>query len=140
MKVVLDTSIFISAAIAPSGPTGEVLELWRQRRFPVILSDATLREMEGVFQRQKIIRAVRRPPSWISDLIQDLRQFATFVEPVPVNAVPKDPPDNLVIGTALAGGCEYLVSGNGHLLDLGTFQGIPILTPHEFLVVLRQGT
>jgi uncharacterized protein len=50
-----------------------------------------------------------------------------------VNAVRDDPDDNHIIECALAAGADTIVSGDGHLLRLGAYEGIAILTPREFL-------
>jgi hypothetical protein len=36
------------------------------------------------------------------------------------------------LGSAVAGGCACAVTGDGGLLALGAYQGIPILSPAEF--------
>ncbi|MGH6884966.1 MAG: PIN domain-containing protein [Geminicoccales bacterium] len=42
-----------------------------------------------------------------------------------------DPPDDVVLATALAAQADLLVSGDAHLLDLKSYQGIPIVSPAE---------
>jgi predicted nucleic acid-binding protein len=53
-----------------------------------------------------------------------------------VNAVKEDPDDNRIVECALAAGADTIVSGDGHLLRLGGFEGISILNPREFLRTL----
>jgi putative PIN family toxin of toxin-antitoxin system len=50
-----------------------------------------------------------------------------------VNTVRDDPDDNRILECALAAGAETIVSGDGHLLKLGVYEGIAILSPREFL-------
>lgn len=138
MRVVLDTNVYISAGIAPFGPTAEILEHLRQRHFALFLSDAIMQELNGVFRRERIIRALRRSPEWVDELLADLRQMGTFVEPATVKAVPSDPTDDLIIGTAITANCDYLVSGNRHVYELGSCQGVQCVTPRQFLLILRQ--
>jgi len=40
-----------------------------------------------------------------------------------------DPDDDIVLATAVAGHAEAIVSGDAHLLEVGEFRGIPIITP-----------
>ena len=40
-----------------------------------------------------------------------------------------DPDDDIVLATAVAGGADAIVSGDAHLLGIGEFRGIPIVTP-----------
>jgi putative PIN family toxin of toxin-antitoxin system len=62
-----------------------------------------------------------------------LRELAQLVEPaaVPDDAC-RDSDDLVVLGTAVAAGAEYLVTGDNDLLDLGEFQGVGIVTPRQF--------
>lgn len=55
-----------------------------------------------------------------------------------VNAVERDPDDNRVLACAIQAGADYVVSGDPHLVDLVTYQGIPILVPSAFLAVLER--
>lgn len=41
--------------------------------------------------------------------------------------------DNRVLEAAVEGAADYIVSGDDHLLTLGTFERIPILAPREFV-------
>ena len=47
--------------------------------------------------------------------------------------VTKDPDDDKFIDAALSGGATIIVSGDRHLLALGTVEGIEILTARQFL-------
>ena len=54
-----------------------------------------------------------------------------------LRAVPGDPKDDMVVATAVATTAEYLVTGDRkHLLSLGTYEGIQIVTPRDFLELL----
>ncbi|HEX8228447.1 MAG TPA: putative toxin-antitoxin system toxin component, PIN family, partial [Chloroflexia bacterium] len=65
---------------------------------------------------------------------------AIFVHPtVPIDAIASDPDDNKFLECAVAGGADYIVSGDKHLLSLGEYEGIRILSPADFLRVLEQG-
>ena len=51
--------------------------------------------------------------------------------------VPGDPSDNRILECAVAAEAEVIVSGDSHLLRLGSFNGIPIQTPADFLAAFR---
>ncbi len=75
----------------------------------------------------------------ISQAVDDFRRFAIIVEPdQTVDAFVDDPSDNKFLEAALAGNCEFVVSGDPHLLRLGEYQGIQILPPAAFLALLEQ--
>jgi predicted nucleic acid-binding protein len=43
------------------------------------------------------------------------------------------PEDDLVLATAISAKAEYLVSGDTKLQRLGTYEGVKIVSPREFL-------
>jgi predicted nucleic acid-binding protein len=50
-----------------------------------------------------------------------------------IEAVPADPDDNRVLECAVAAGSEVIVTGDKHLLALGSFRGIDIVMVSDFL-------
>lgn len=52
--------------------------------------------------------------------------------------VSADPDDTKFLECALAGGADYIVSGDAHLLNVGQHEGIQIVSPAAFLSVLNQ--
>jgi putative PIN family toxin of toxin-antitoxin system len=63
-----------------------------------------------------------------------LQHEATVTHPSFVlNAVPGDEDDNRVLECAVAGEANFIVSGDKHLLRLGSHAGIAILTVRQFL-------
>lgn len=47
--------------------------------------------------------------------------------------VTADPDDDVFLHCAVAAGASHVVSGDHHLLGLGQYAGIPILTIRDFL-------
>lgn len=62
------------------------------------------------------------------------------VIPVEVDGIASHPEDDVVLGTALAGRAEYLVTSDKALLRLGTFEGIAIVSPPQFLALIESDT
>ena len=56
--------------------------------------------------------------------------------PIPPTIL-QDPQDDAVLACARAAHADAIVSGDRHLLDLKSFQGIPILTAAECLARLK---
>ena len=50
-----------------------------------------------------------------------------------LNVVREYPADNRILECAIAADASAIVTGDGHLLRLGEYQGIVILTPRDFL-------
>ena len=48
-----------------------------------------------------------------------------------------DPSDDRILECAVAADAEVIVSGDNHLLALGSFRGIPIQRVGEFLTALQ---
>lgn len=51
-----------------------------------------------------------------------------------ISVITADPTDNIFLECAADGRADYIISGDKHLLDLGTYSGIPILKAKDFLV------
>ena len=76
-------------------------------------------------------------PEQTLDTVADL---LTFLRVVPITgklkAIPADPDDDKVLECAATVGATHIITGDRrHLLPLGTFQGISILTAADFLAV-----
>jgi predicted nucleic acid-binding protein len=56
-----------------------------------------------------------------------------LVQPTRAARVCRDPDDNALIEAALAGGAEYVVTGDEDLLVLKKFETVRIVTPRVFL-------
>jgi len=54
-----------------------------------------------------------------------------------IKVVKSDPSDDIILATALAGQASYIVSGDKHLLDLGVYRGIKVVTAIEFVKILE---
>ncbi|UBF26661.1 putative toxin-antitoxin system toxin component, PIN family [Kovacikia minuta CCNUW1] len=63
------------------------------------------------------------------------------VEPAPLESpVCRDPNDDTILATALAGGADCIATGDKDLLALKKFGAIDILSPSEFEVYEEQFT
>jgi uncharacterized protein len=70
----------------------------------------------------------------IEEHVADLAALAELTGTLPeLRVVPLDPKNDMVVATAVAARADYLVSGDRHLLSLGQYEGIKIVTPREFL-------
>lgn len=71
----------------------------------------------------------------VSDLIDLLAANAVVVDGTldVSGSVPDDPDDEIVLACAMEGQADLIVTGDQHLLALGTFRGIPIVTVRSLL-------
>jgi uncharacterized protein len=126
VKLVLDTNVLV-AAFLTRGVCHDLLERC-QREHEIVLSSFILSEFESKLVGKFKVPAAEARAAWSL-----LEQHVTLVEPAPLEErVSRDPDDDVVLGTALAGACECIVSGDRDLRDLKIFRGIRILSPGKF--------
>jgi uncharacterized protein len=138
LRAVLDTNVYVSGTILSRGTPFEVLEAWRRQAYILVTSEAILAEIERVLRYPRIRDryAVAEPD--ITRLVESLRADALIVPgDYQVAGVCADPDDDKFLACALEAQADCIVSGDPDLLDLGGYQGIAILKPHEFLERLR---
>lgn len=77
----------------------------------------------------------------VVDALTDFLSFTTLISlPDTIPTVSGDAEDDGVIACAVAAQAEYIVSGDKrHLLPLREYQQTRIVSPAEFLTVIRQG-
>ncbi len=136
-RAVLDANVLVSAILSPKGMPAKVLTAWRTEAFHLVLSEATLDEIDRVLRYPRIVRRHRWSDERLQNLIDDLARLAIMTPgAVHFKVIAEDPPDDRYLECAIEGEAEYIVSGDQHLLELGEYQGIRIVTPQAFLDVL----
>lgn len=127
-KVLADTNVLISALLFGGQPR-QVLKLAIEKKIFLISSPMLLIELMGVLGRKF---------GWEDKKLQilekKLRKLIILVEPKQtINIIKDDPADNRILECARDGKVDFIVSGDKHLLILGKFKNVPILSPAEFL-------
>lgn len=140
IRVVLDTNILVSAFLfyERGGAPVELLRKAREGRFALITSQAILDELEGVLNRDA--RTQQRygyTPETAVVYRRLLESQAVLVKPKsPFPRLCRDPDDDLIIATAVAGEADRLVTGDKDLLTLDEHEGVRIVTTRQFLEAL----
>jgi putative PIN family toxin of toxin-antitoxin system len=99
-----------------------------EREHRLVTSERLLGELE-----EKLRGKFRVPADRVAAVVTLLRSSCEVVTPrKPRRPVCRDPDDDWVLATAHAGECECLVTGDGDLLELVSYRGIPILSPRDF--------
>ncbi len=130
MKVVLDTNVVISGMLTPAGTPGIIVDLWADGKIEVVVSQAVVMEYMGVLLRPKFAKV-----GTVEERQQLLEGFINLTNTIlvspdmEINAVTADRSDNRFLECARAGETNCLISGDDHLLALGEYEGIPIITP-----------
>ncbi len=139
-RAVLDTNILISALITKkSSATLQLYKAFTTQQFLLITSPSILAEIEDVINREKIIKYHKRNLKQRKEIMRQLVKLSYItLESLTTKDViiERDPKDDKFLHAAIEGNADFIVSGDRHLLDLKTYEGIKILTPKEFLRLL----
>ena len=126
MRILFDTNVFF-AAFSVRGFCEELIE--ETVDLCAIVWSTPL--------RNELVRALRRKRLLSSGAVEAITAFTDLremVRPVPLpKRVCRDPDDDVVLGTAVAGRADLIVTGDDDLLVLKRFSGIRILSPRKVL-------
>jgi putative PIN family toxin of toxin-antitoxin system len=137
-KTVLDSSVLVSAFLSPNGTPATLLACARRGAFSIHLSKEILEETAQALLRPKTARRYRHTVDDVTQYLALLSKVGEVVESIPtLRVVPLDPKDDMVVGTAVKAGADYLVTGDRrHLVVLGAYGGTRIVTRRAFLEIL----
>jgi uncharacterized protein len=134
-RVVYDTNIWISGL------------LWRGKPYQCLLlaRGKAVQHVHCIEMMAELSEKLRGTFGFSENHIQavlaDLRRASERVEITgQVKAVTADPDDDKFIECALVSHAAVIVSGDHHLLDLGEYEGIPILSSSDFLASFVQAS
>ena len=139
IRVVLDANVFVSALIRPEGPPGQLVRLLLTAdAFGLVVTPAIAAEIARAL-RYPSVKKLLKGGFDVDDWLADLAIVADIVEDGALpTAVSSDPDDDKYLYAAAAGRAAFVVTGDRHLLDVGDYEGIRIVTPRRFLDVLRR--
>ncbi len=133
-RIVVDTNVLMGGLIAPGKASGRVLALWLEGRVDPVLSPAVREEYRNIFNRMRFgpRRDVARREEMLRRLLSS--EHVREVHPTQRLGVVTDcPADNRLIECAVTGGARYVVSQDHHLLDVGEYEGVTMVTARDFL-------
>ena len=126
--VVADTNVLVSA-LQFGGKPKQLLDLAIDGQVDLAVSEAIIAETLRVL-RDKFDRA----PEWVTETDRQLRVITRLVQPTEsIHEIEVDPTDDRILECAVDAEAEVIVSGDTHLLSLGTFRGIQVQRVAEFL-------
>src|SRR3989344_6708397 len=118
LRTVLDTNIIVSAVVFKGKPR-QVLELAFEEKIKSFISQTLLAELTETLTK-KFSLSIEEV-----DLIErEIKDVFGIVYPTVTLHIQKDEDDNRVLEAAVEGECNYIVTGDKELLDLGNFKGI----------------
>ena len=132
MRVFLDTNVLV-AAFATRGLCADVFRLVLAEH-ELLVSAALIEEVT-----RTLTKKIRVPDPVVREIVAFLRASASTVESAPERPpiVVRDPDDLVILGGALSGGADVLVTGDKDLLVLGKVGALRILNPRGFWELVR---
>ena len=130
MKCVLDVNVLVAALLSRTGTPAQLLRLWLDGAFEVVVSPRMMTELQRVLAYPKIRARIEAPdaqafPAFLADA-------ATVLDdsPMPRESRTGDPDDEHLVVLAEQARA-IVVSGDRHLLSLA--DSVPVQSPAEFL-------
>ncbi len=134
-RVVIDTNVWLSAALSPAGAPSQVVRRVLASGMPVF-SDATFAELEARIWKPKFDRYLSMEAR--QGILHDARALGHWVAiPATVAAqrFSRDRDDDKFIHTAQAGAALWLVTGDQDLLVIEAGIGVRIVAPADVLLM-----
>lgn len=135
MRIVADTNAIISGALWDGAPCDALL-LAIRGDIELFTSHRVLAEARKILSDSK--ERFHFSQQEIDDVISGVLTFAQIIEPTEIVRICRDPKDDHVIACALASKADYIVTYDNDLLVLNEYNGIKIMKPEEFLVVMSK--
>lgn len=132
IKIVLDTNVLVSG-LNFEGNENRILTLFYRSIIEVYFSPFILQELKRVLEKK-----FRWENKHLHFLFQKINALGVIIHPtcnVSVIKVKKD--DNRILECAVEARVDFLITGDTkHLQPLKKIEGIPILTPAQFLNII----
>jgi uncharacterized protein len=131
ITAVFDTNILFSATGWRGNPF-QCVERARSGEIQAVTCPELVEELA-----EKLELRLHFSAEQVAETLADYLGFLRVVQiPKTLNAVVRDPEDNMVLECAIEGQAQYVVSGDKDLLVLKEFRGIQIVRASDFLKVL----
>ncbi len=139
MRIVIDTNIWVSGLLWRGLPW-RLLRLAEAGVIELCMAAPMLDELAEVLRYERLQQRLRQIESHPDELVAFALHWATFFDapPADLEAAPlvaADPDDDIFLHCAVTAGAAYVVSGDHHLLALGQYADIPIVTIHDFFAL-----
>jgi putative PIN family toxin of toxin-antitoxin system len=133
IKVVLDTNVIFSALYFSRGNPWRIVMWAIEGNIQNITSEFILEEVRRVLEAKFLWHSGQ-----IEKAITSIESFSKIVCHDKYLDIIQCDPDNRILECALAGGADFIISGDRHLTDLVEYQGITIVNPATFLSIIQR--
>ena len=129
MRIVVDTNVLVSG-IFWNGNESTILKACKTRDLINYISPDIINEFERVLHYEKF----RLTTSEINSALETMLVFSTVVVPqIKLDVIRDDPADNIVLECGLTANAECIISGDNHLLRLGKYKKMKIMSAKRFI-------
>jgi putative PIN family toxin of toxin-antitoxin system len=141
-KILIDTNVWVSAFLNPSGYPAKIITAWLEDKMQIVISMPLLKEILDVLQRPRIQKKYKYSAEEIKTYLDLIFQRAEKIEPAGNINLCRDTRDNIVLETALSGQAKYLVTRDDDikrdpdLIQAMSKSGIEVITVSRFLEVI----
>lgn len=137
-RVVIDANVLVSAIInKPFSVSQEIYQNFINKHFLLIVSPSILEEVEDVLNRDRVMKLHRHSNKALQKIINEIADLNLVVHGRIEVEVVRDPDDDKIISAAVEGKADYIVSRDKDLLDIKEYHGIKIISPEQFMGLLR---
>lgn len=138
MRVIIDTNVLVSSALSINATPARIFERFRAGAFELIVTEEILAEYRRALGYERARKRHGFTLAQIDETVGELAKSAKVVEANEIARISTDPDDDKFLACALAGEADYIISGDKHLLRLQQYEGVQILSPAAFLLMLGQ--
>jgi len=131
-RLVIDSNVWIAALISPTGTARQLLDAVLDQEIDILMSEATFSELTSRLDRPKFDR-YRDAQAWDLFLSELVELVLWHEDAGTADGISRDADDDKFLSLAVTGQADAIISGDNDLLDLVSHQGIPILTPAQYL-------
>ena len=131
--MVLDTNVWVSAIIWGGSPAS-IVKAAEEERILITVSEEIIGEISRTLAHHRLREIYEEAGVSRGELVEAVLRIAKVVEvETRLNVIREDPSDNKFLECAVDGDADYVVSGDEHLLRIGRYQKIRILSVRQFL-------
>ncbi len=123
MRLVIDTNLWVSYFLRPASPLNAALGQIT-RNHTLLYSHATLFELAEVLSRPKFRRYVDLDD--VKGIVMALSQTGEEIIVSTTLAVCRDPKDDKFLELATDGDADMILTGDGDLLSLGSYEEVAV--------------
>jgi putative PIN family toxin of toxin-antitoxin system len=106
------------------------LKLAEEDAITSVTSPGIIEETRDVLSRDRVPFA----DDQVDDFVEKVLSVSRLVAPeTNLHVIEDDPDDDMIVECAVAADADYIISGDSHLLELEQYDGIPVISPADFL-------